>query len=59
MLVKKSQVSNGAWENKENFTFFVDFQSLVIYNTLMKQTTAIITPLRSEHEWDCHWGLCL
>ena len=57
MLVKKSQVNNGAWENKENFTFFVDFRSLVIYNTLMKQTTAIITNIRSEHEWDCHWGL--
>ena len=24
-----------------------------------KQTTAIITIIRSEHEWDCHWGLCL
>jgi len=37
----------------------LDFYSLVIYNTLMKQTTAIITTLRSEHDWDCQWGLCL
>ena len=36
----------------------LDFQSLVIYNTLMKQTTAIVTTIRSEQEWDCHWGLC-
>jgi len=37
----------------------LDFYTILIYNTLMKQTTTIVTIVRSEHEWDYHWSLCV
>ena len=53
----KKQI-NEYFKYKDNENNII-LQKKLKYDEIMKQTNTIITIICSEHEWDCHWGLCL